>query len=149
MKKYQILTLLLTLNCILTHAQSFNFKIDHFAIVVDDVDKSANFYANVLNLVETPHPDKAPGFRWFIIDDKSQIHLIEKEFAPFEKNKSMHLCLSTQNLDGLIAHLKKNKVTYWDWPGKKNAVTNRSDGVRQIYIKDPDNYWIEINTVAH
>ncbi|MDO6518072.1 VOC family protein [Zobellia uliginosa] len=130
-------------------AQTFDFKIDHFALVVEDSDVSADFYANILKLEETPHPDKKPGFRWFIVSGNSQIHLIEKDFAPFEKNKSMHLCLSTQDLDGMIAHLEKNKVPYWDWPGKENAVTLRSDGVRQIYIQDPDKYWIEINTAKH
>ncbi len=92
----------------MTQAQSFDFSFDHFSIVVEDVDKSAAFYANVLNLEETPLPDKTPGFRWFVINDNTQIHLIQKEFAPFEKNKSMHLALATQDLDGLIAHLKYN-----------------------------------------
>lgn len=151
MKKYCIVVLLLTatMHCLVAQAQSFNFDFDHFAIVVEDVDKSAEFYGNILNLEETPHPDKKPGFRWFIVKGNSQIHLIQKEFAPFEKNKSMHLCLATQSLDDMIAHLKKNGVEYSDWPGKKNAVTDRSDGIRQIYIQDPDGYWIEINTVVH
>jgi lactoylglutathione lyase len=30
-------------------------------------------------------------------------------------------------------------------PGEKMAITNRVDGVKQIYFKDPDGYWIEIN----
>ncbi len=144
-----ICSLLLTLVALNVQAQSFDFKIDHFSLVVEDSDKSADFYSKILLLEETPHPDKAPGFRWFIVSGSSQIHLIEKEFAPFEKNKSMHLCLSTQDLDGMIAHLEKNKVPYWDWPGKKSAVTLRSDGVRQIYLQDPDGYWIEINTAKH
>jgi len=149
MRKLLLVLTLVTFSCVSVLAQSFDFKIDHFALVVEDSDVSADFYANILKLEETPHPDKKPGFRWFIVSGNSQIHLIEKDFAPFEKNKSMHLCLSTQDLDGMIAHLEENDITYWDWPGKKNAVTNRSDGVRQIYIQDPDEYWIEINTAKH
>ena len=49
----------------------------------------------------------------------------------------------------LESSLEKNNITYWDWPGKKNAVTTRTDKVRQIYIQDPDDYWIEINTAKH
>lgn len=146
MKKVPVLLILLAFNYLPALAQSFDFKIDHFALVVEDSDVSADFYANILKLEETPHPDKKPVFQWFVVSGNSQIHLIEKDFAPFEKNKSMHLCLSTQNLDGMIAHLEENKIIYWDWPGKKNAVTDRTDGVRQIYIQDPDEYWIEINT---
>lgn len=140
---------LICLFSVIVNGQSFDFKIDHFAIVVDDVDKSAEFYGTILQLTETPHPDKKPGFRWFLVDGSSQIHLIQKEFTPFKKNKSMHLCLATQDLDGVIAHLEKNDVPYSDWPGKENAVTLRTDGVRQIYIQDPDEYWIEINTAKH
>jgi catechol 2,3-dioxygenase-like lactoylglutathione lyase family enzyme len=102
-----------------------------------------------LQLTETPHPDKKPGFRWFVVDGSTQLHLIQKEFATFKKNKSMHLCLATQDLDAVIAHLKKNDIPYSDWPGKENAVTLRTDGVRQIYLQDPDGYWIEINTAKH
>jgi catechol 2,3-dioxygenase-like lactoylglutathione lyase family enzyme len=148
MKKLYLLSLLCFISFAVT-GQSFDFKIDHFAIVVDDVDKSADFYGGILKLTETPHPDKKPGFRWFIVDGSSQIHLIQKEFAPFEKNKSMHLCLATQDLEGVIAHLEKNNIAYSDWPGKENSVTLRTDGVRQIYIQDPDGYWVEINTAIH
>ena len=147
MKKISILIALVV--SVTLSGQSFDFKIDHFAIVVDDVDKSADFYGTILNLVETPHPDKKPGFRWFILNGNSQIHLIQKEFTPFEKNKSMHLCLATQDLDGVIANLKKNNIKFWDWPGKESAITLRTDGVKQIYIQDPDDYWIEINTAQH
>lgn len=148
MKKLYLLGFMCLISVVGT-GQTFDFKIDHFALVVEDVDKSAEFYGNILKLTETPHPDKKPGFRWFIVDGSSQIHLIQKEFAPFEKNKSMHLCLATQDLEGVIAHLEKNKIAYTDWPGKKNAVTLRTDGVRQIYIQDPDGYWVEINTAVH
>ncbi len=135
--------------CLTAKAQTFDFKIDHFAIVVDDVDKSATFYGEILRLTETPHPDKKPGFRWFVVNGSSQIHLIQKEFTPFEKNKSMHLCLATKDLKGIIAHLEKNNISYSDWPGEKNAITLRADGVQQIYLQDPDGYWIEINTAQH
>lgn len=134
---------------VLLNAQSFDFKFDHYSIVVEDVDKSADFYGRVLNLEETPHPDKKAGFRWFIVNKNSQIHLIQKEFTPFEKNKSMHLCLATQNLEAFISHLEENNIKYWDWPGNKNAITLRTDGVQQIYLQDPDGYWIEINTAKH
>jgi len=59
------------------------------------------------------------------------------------------MCLATQNLDGLIDHLKTQNIEFSDWPGEPNAVTLRADGVRQIYIKDPENNWIEVNNAVH
>ncbi|SDE73405.1 hypothetical protein SAMN05421636_10751 [Pricia antarctica] len=61
----------------------------------------------------------------------------------------MHLALATQDLGGLSAHLKTKNVIFDDWTGKKNTIKHRSDGVDQIYIQDPDGYWIEINTATH
>jgi catechol 2,3-dioxygenase-like lactoylglutathione lyase family enzyme len=58
----------------------------------------------------------------------------------------MHLCLSTQDLESFIEHLMAKNIDFYDWPGNKNSITDRSDGVKQIYIQDPEGYWIEINT---
>jgi lactoylglutathione lyase len=41
--------------------------------------------------------------------------------------------------------LDKNKIEYENWAGDKMAVTTRVDGVKQIYFKDLDGYWVEIN----
>lgn len=147
MKNLIVLALLVSTTYVA--AQKFEFQFDHQSIVVSDVNISAEFYGNILGMEETPHPDNPKNIRWFVVNGNSHVHLIEREFVPFEKNKSMHLCLSTQDLDGVIAHLEKNNITYWDWPGQKNTVTIRKDKVRQIYIQDPDKYWIEINTAVH
>ncbi len=148
--KKNIVNLLICLFTVLTiKAQKFDFQFDHQSIVVKDVNISAAFYGEILGLKETPHPDNPPTIRWFVVNGKSHVHLIQKDFVPFEKNKSMHLCLSTPDLDAVLVHLKEHNITYWDWPGKKNAVTTRTDGVQQIYIQDPDHYWIEINNAKH
>src|SRR5690606_18692079 len=128
-----------------THAQSFDFNIDHSSLIVNNLDATADFYADILQLEEIPHPDRAPGFRWFSIDGSSQLHLMYKDSVVMKKHTSMHLCLSTQKLENFIEHLKASNIEYEDWPGKKGSVTHRSDGVRQIYLQDPEGYWIEVN----
>ncbi|MCJ7466641.1 MAG: VOC family protein [Maribacter sp.] len=147
MKK--IVLLFLLINCGFLAAQSFDFQYDHYSFIVKDLKKVGDFYANTLNLEEIPHPDNAPGFRWFRIHGTTQLHLIGKDSVAMEHNKSGHLCLATQKLDDFIEHLKANNIPYWDWPGQENAITLRSDGVQQIYIKDPENNWVEINTAQH
>lgn len=148
MKKL-VFVLLLTVNCLLINAQSFDFQYDHYSFIVKDLDKVGDFYANVLQLEEISHPSATSGFRWFKVNGNSQVHLIGKDSVAMEHSKSVHLCLATQNLDGLIEHLNAKNIPFSDWPGKENAITNRADGVRQIYIKDPENNWIEINTAMH
>ena len=144
-----LLCLLFTANCFLLSGQSFDFQYDHYSLIVKDLEKTGEFYADILKLEEIPHPSATSGFRWFRIKGNSQLHLIGKDSVAMEHSKSVHLCLATQKLDELIDHLKANKIPFWDWPGKENAITNRADGVKQIYIKDPENNWVEINTAVH
>jgi catechol 2,3-dioxygenase-like lactoylglutathione lyase family enzyme len=126
-------------------SQSFSFEIDHYAMIVKDISKTGEFYKEVLGLKDIPHPGNADGFRWFAIDGRSQLHLIQKDQVPEEKSKSTHLCLSIDDLTAFINYLKENKISFWDWPGTLGAITDRADGVRQIYLQDPEGNWIEIN----
>ncbi|ASV32315.1 VOC family protein [Maribacter cobaltidurans] len=128
---------------------NFDFKYDHYSLIVKDLEKTGEFYKEILRLKETPHPSATSGFRWFIINGNSQLHLIGKDSVAMKHSKSVHLCLATQKLDEFIAYLEEKKVPYSDWPGKPNAVTLRADGVRQIYVQDPENNWVEINTAEH
>ncbi|MEB8328810.1 VOC family protein [Flavobacteriaceae bacterium KMM 6897] len=132
-----------------TKAQSYDFAIDHSSLIVNDLEKTGDFYAEVLQLKEIPHPTNDPGFRWFQLQGNTQLHLIFKDTVVMKKHKSMHLCLSTPKLQALIEKLSINHVEYEDWPGTKNAITLRADGVQQIYLRDPEGYWIEINDAVH
>lgn len=143
------LIMILLLCSFYVKAQDFNFQYDHYSIIVQDLKKTGDFYAEILKLKEIPHPSASEGFRWFNIHGNSQLHLIGKDTVIHQENKSVHLCLATQNLDAFIDHLKANDIPYWDWPGKEGAITDRADGVQQIYIKDPENNWVEINTAKH
>tara|TARA_R110002051_G_scaffold127873_4_gene201521 strand:- start:10100 stop:10543 length:444 start_codon:yes stop_codon:yes gene_type:complete len=130
-------------------AQSFNFTIDHTTLIVNDLKTTGDFYAKVIGLKEIDHPTKDPGFRWFSMQGNTQLHLIYKDTVVMKKHKSSHICLSTNKLDAFIENLKTNNIAFEDWPGKKSAITLRADGVRQIYIRDPEGYWIEINDAKH
>ncbi len=141
-----ILTLMFTFG---VNAQSFDFKYDHYSFIVKDLEKTGAFYKNILNLEEIPHPSATSGFRWFKLNGNAQLHLIGKDSVAMKHSKSVHLCLATQDLDGLITYLKEKNVPFSDWAGAENSVTLRADGVRQIYIQDPENNWVEINTAAH
>jgi catechol 2,3-dioxygenase-like lactoylglutathione lyase family enzyme len=41
--------------------------------------------------------------------------------------------------------LNKNSIWFGNFPGITNTITTRPDGIKQIYFKDPDGYWIEVN----
>ena len=44
-----------------------------------------------------------------------------------------------------MSHLDTKSIAYGDWPGTQGKVHVRPDGVRGVYLEDPDEYWIEVN----
>ena len=42
-------------------------------------------------------------------------------------------------------HLDANKVGWYDVKVSPNKITSRVDGVQQVWVNDPDGYWIEVN----
>ena len=122
----------------------FNLKKDHDALLVKDVDASAKFYSEVFGLKEIPNGGLDDHIRWFELGDKVQFHLIESDELP-EKHKGFHLALSTDDLDAFMKFLKSKNIHFENWPGEKGTTNTRPDGVKQIYLQDPDGYWIEVN----
>lgn len=122
----------------------FEFNKDHDAIQVKDVDASAKFYAEILGLKEIPNGGLPDHIRWFEFGNKVQLHVIESKDLP-EKHKGVHMALSTSKLEALMDLLKKKKVPFENWSGEKDITNTRPDGIKQIYLQDPDGYWIEVN----
>jgi lactoylglutathione lyase len=129
-----------------TNAQvKTNPTLNHVAVYVYDLQKSAEFYKNIIGLESIPEPFHDGRHEWFRIGAHSQMHLIKGAKSISEHDKDSHLCFSVGSMEEFIANLNKNKISYENWPGESNKITTRPDGVNQIYFKDPDGYWIEIN----
>jgi len=148
MNKLLFLPLLLSLNGLMrAQDTSFKFSVNHLALSVKDVNRSAEFYMKVLKLPEIVNRSKIEGVRWFLLGDGRELHLISVIKETVTINKALHLGLSTANFDNFMKYFKDLKIPYSDWPGKPNTVNIRADGVKQIFFQDPDGYWIEINSV--
>lgn len=125
----------------------FKFSVNHLAISVKDVNRSAEFYIKVLKLPEITNRSKIEGVRWFVLGDGKELHLISVIKENVTINKALHLGLSTGDFDTFMKYFKELKIPYSDWPGKPNTVNIRADGIKQIFFQDPDGYWIEVNSV--
>ena len=140
--------LLITLlgNSILVLAQSKpKASLNHIAVYVVDLKTSSLFYQNIVGLDTIPEPFHDGRHTWFSVGPKSHLHIISGATQKTEHDKNTHLCFSVASVPGFIEGLKKNNVPFENWAGEKNTYTNRVDGVKQIYFRDPDGYWIEIN----
>lgn len=119
--------------------------LNHIAVYVVDLKVSTAFYKDVIGLDTIPEPFHDGRHTWFNVGVKSHLHLISGATSKTSHDKNSHLCFSVPSVAEFIKRLEKNNVEYEDWAGTKMKVTNRVDGVKQIYFKDPDGYWIEIN----
>lgn len=147
MKRFLFLCycLLLSSGMALAQVPKPSVQLNHIAVYVVDLKISTHFYQNIIGLDTIPEPFHDGKHSWFSVGPKSHLHLIEGAESKLVHNKNTHLCFSVASVDSFTAILKKNKIEYEDWPGNKMKVTTRVDGVKQIYFKDPDGYWIEIN----
>lgn len=120
-------------------------RLNHIALYVMDLQKSTSFYKNVVGLDTIPEPFHDGRHTWFSIGAIGHLHIISGAAAKTPHDKNAHLCFSVASINDFITNLKKNGVEFENWAGEKNTVTNRVDGVKQLYFRDPDGYWIEIN----
>lgn len=120
-------------------------RINHIALSVTQLERSRVFYQEVLGLDTIPEPFRDGRHVWFRIGDNSHLHIIQNPPPLTVPSKNTHLCLSVPKVEDLVRTLQRHKLAYEDWAGTRSAVTTRPDGVHQIYLQDPDGYWIEIN----
>mgnify|MGYP002651838531 CR=1 FL=1 len=145
MKKF--LVLFLIVSCCEVGAQDYQpkAKIDHLAIVVTDLDKSALFYSEILGLNEITNQTKKSNIRWFQFEDGIELHLIQTSKEGILTKKDLHLATAINNLPEFIKMLESKQVPFESWQGESNTSNSRPDGINQVYVQDPDGYWIEVN----
>lgn len=138
-----LLTFLLFSGIILTsHSQ---IKVNHIAVHVSELEASKKFYENIVGLKEIEEPFKDGLHAWYDIGSGAALHIIEAPNTPTEISKVNHLCFSMEDMDSFIQTLEDTNYPFESWVGEKGKVTIRVDGIRQIYIQDPDGMWLEIN----
>lgn len=115
------------------------FEYDHYAMLVSDLDTSVAFYSKVPQLEETFSGTEQPRIRWFSLGGNNQLHIIQAAgAAAIVKHKGVHLALTTPNFDEFEKRLKDNRIPFENWPGEARKSNAQPDGVKQLYMRDPD-----------
>ena len=143
--------LLIFIHCsILSFGQESNYSVtfDHVALSVKDVDQSAQFYIESLNLKEITNRTQINGIRWFSLGEGKELHLISILKDDIAINKAVHFALTVTNFDSFIKKMDSMSINYSDWPGTENKVNIRADGIKQVFFQDPNGYWIEVNSIG-
>lgn len=143
MKKYSIAIVLFFCLPFLSKAQQP--VLNHIAVYVVNLKTSTAFYRDIVGLDTIPEPFHDGRHTWFSVGGNAHLHVISGAASAIAHDKNAHLCFSVPSVDAFVNRLNKAGVPFEDWPGKPQSVTLRVDGVKQIYFKDPDGYWIEVN----
>jgi catechol 2,3-dioxygenase-like lactoylglutathione lyase family enzyme/uncharacterized protein YunC (DUF1805 family) len=122
-------------------------SIDHATLVVKDLERSRQFYVDVLGMREVPRPAFSFAGLWFQAG-ATQIHLI-LEYAgsgpagnllPAERrsSRSHHLAFLVEDAAATLPLLQERGVTVLSGPKP------RPDGFIQVFVTDPDGHVIEL-----
>jgi catechol 2,3-dioxygenase-like lactoylglutathione lyase family enzyme len=123
----------------------FAASFDHYAINVEDLDRSIDFYQEVFQLEEIHNGTEKPNIRWLSLGDGMSLHVIETDRSQLRLQKGVHLAVSVGEFDAFVQNLRDAGIAFESWQGEKMQTNSRPDGVRQVYLQDPDGYWIEVN----
>lgn len=123
-------------------AASAPAQAEHVAIQASDIDRSATFYHEAfgLRLIPTPLQNR----RWLDLGHGMALHILDGRTAPKPSNRDEHLALHVDDLATVTAWLDAHHLAWTNFTGEPRKMQFRFDGVRQIYVQDPDGYWLEV-----
>jgi lactoylglutathione lyase len=116
-------------------------QLNHVALHVADVERSAAFYRDVLRLEPMPRPAFSfPGV-WFRLGPDQELHLIGgRTKEVISHNRGNHFALLVDDFDAWEKYLTDNKVNF-------APRRTRPDGALQLYVIDPDGHYVELCTL--
>ena len=115
-------------------------QLNHVAVHVTDVERSARFYSDVLQLEPIPRPAFTFPGAWFRLGADQELHVIGRRGAPVHSHsRGDHFALLVDDIDAWEDYFRQQNIPY-------QARQTRPDGAYQIYVFDPDGHAIELCT---
>jgi catechol 2,3-dioxygenase-like lactoylglutathione lyase family enzyme len=124
---------------------SASLRLNHVSLFVSSLGTSADFYQDVLLPPEIENGTKKPHIRWFGVGGGQSVHLVEGPPTPTSEIVATHFCIATADLDGMVRQLADKGIRYGNLGREPGKLHVRADGIRSVYLQDPDGYWIEVN----
>ena len=141
------LTFIITFGILFSLKSQSNLKFDHQALPVNNLKITGDFYRDILGFKDIPTlVGTKYTHRWLANYEGKEIHLIFSDEEIQKTPKQIHMAFSPLDFDKFIDHLKKNNVVFTNYKLEVGVVQVRKDGIKQLWVRDPQGYWIEINS---
>lgn len=127
--------------------------LQHFLIQTADLDKTADWYVDVLGMRRGPHPDFKFPVVWLYVGDNDVLHLTEGG-AGVSGNRMQYLGQQSQATQGtgVVDHVAFRATGLKDMldhlTGKRVEFQTRqvsNAGLFQIFVTDPNGVKVELN----
>ena len=127
-------------------------RLEHYLVLSDDIQKTRDFYCNVLGMTEGFRPElDFPGY-WLYVGDTPCIHIGEwATYSVWTKKVGIpisprapatgpvdHIAFNGTGFDEVRARLTQHGLTF-----SENSLDEI--GMRQLFTRDPNGVPIEIN----
>ena len=116
---------------------------NHFTVLSSDLNRSKNFYVEILGLKEGSRPDFSFPGAWLYADDQAILHIMAGQSMP-EKPAGVidHMAFSANHLQQTVDVLKQHGIAY---------DLHRLKGLEiwQLFFHDPDGAKIELDFPAN
>ena len=132
-------------------------NLDHYFIYSADLEKSREFYSQILGLQDGPRPSFDFEGHWFYLNGKPVVHIGTTGFpggipaaSAGEKADNLpktgtgridHIAFKAKNIAEFLARFEKKSLPY-----HKNSIPEFN--LTQLFVKDPDGATIELNFFA-
>jgi lactoylglutathione lyase len=124
---------------------AIDYRLDHIALLVRDLDETAKFLTEVLQIKEVPDPMGGGHIRWFEFGNAQRFHIQAGDISRTYVEKRTHFALSAPDFDAVLNHFRKLGVGFTNMKGDVGEVNVRPDGMRAVFVQDPNGYWFEVN----
>ena len=126
-------------------------KMEHFLVLTDDIDGTRDFYCGALGFTVGFRPDLAFPGHWLYLGDTPCIHIGEwKTYTAHSAERGIpvtspaastgavdHIAFNANDFEEIVARLKRH--------GTPTQVNHAPNGLRQLFLADPNGVKIEIN----
>lgn len=130
-------------------------KVNHVALIVSDVSRSARFYSKVMGFQQIRRPNFDKHGAWFTMGN-IELHLIKGK-PVVESGDDLivnHISLETNDIEKIPGELEKLGVAFrqnvsvpkgkTSGRGGTNTSKDSEEIVRQYFFRDPDGYYVEV-----